>query len=370
MVTEGSPLYPDAGRFAATIERYGITIFKAGVTFLKTVMSNPANGADVERYDLSSLKVATFCAEPTSASVQRYGMELMTNQYINSYWATEHGGIVWTHPYGNADQPLRADAHTYPLPWIFGDVWLREGRADENGRRSYRVADDEEKGEIVITRPYPYLARTIWGDVDNFGTTNWKGDIERFSATYYGDFRDASGAPVYAYVQGDFAMRYADGSFSLHGRSDDVINVAGHRLGTEEIEGAILKDKQLNPESPVGNCIVIGAPHPQKGLTPIAFIVPAPGTEIRPDDRQRLSDLVRAEKGAVAVPSDFIVLSAFPETRSGKYMRRFLKSILADEPLGDTTTLRNPECLEEVADAIRQWKLGQDQMAGETQTSD
>jgi acrylyl-CoA reductase (NADPH)/3-hydroxypropionyl-CoA dehydratase/3-hydroxypropionyl-CoA synthetase len=356
VVTEGTPLFPDAGRFASIIERHGITIFKAGVTFLKTVMADPQNRVDVERYDLSSLKVATFCAEPTSPAVQRFGMELMTPQYINSYWATEHGGIVWTHAYGNVDQPLRADAHTYPLPWVFGDVWVAEGEPDDQGRCAYRAAREGEKGEIVITRPYPYLARTIWGDGDNLGAENWRGDINRFTATYFGRFRDASGSPLYAYLQGDFAMRYANGSFSLHGRSDDVINVSGHRIGTEEIEGAILKDKLVNPDSPVGNCIVVGAPHPQKGLVPVAFIVTAQGASLTRDDESRLLDLVRKEKGPVAVPGDFIVLSAFPETRSGKYMRRFLRSMMEGEPLGDVTTLRNPECLAEIESAIRNWK--------------
>ncbi|HUN52498.1 MAG TPA: enoyl-CoA hydratase-related protein, partial [Candidatus Sulfotelmatobacter sp.] len=366
IVTEGAPVFPHAGRFASIIERHKVTIFKAGVTFLKAVMANPQNRADVQRYDVSSLKVATFCAEPTSPAVQSFGMELMTPQYINSYWATEHGGIVWTHPYGNADQRLKADAHTFPLPWVLGDVWLPTGEADADGRVPYRSAGIGEKGEIVVARPYPYLARTIWGDAANVGKSGWKGDFARYVRTYFGRFKDAAGAPVWAYLQGDFARKYADGSFSLHGRSDDVINVSGHRLGTEEIEGAILRDKQLNPDSPVGNCIVIGAPHREKGLTPVAFILPAPKRSLSGDDERRLKELVRAEKGAVAVPSDFVVVNAFPETRSGKYMRRFLKAMMLDEPLGDTSTLRNPECLPEIAERIRSWKAAQDRTDRQT----
>ena len=372
IITEGAPVFPNAGRFSSIIERYQVTIFKAGVTFLKAIMSNAQNRADVEQYDMRSLKVATFCAEPTSPSVQQFGMELVTPQYINSYWATEHGGIVWTHPYGNVDQPLRADAHTYPLPWVLGDIWIAEESQDhtdkenkkvkEDKKRSrYRSADLEEKGEIVITRPYPYLARTIGGDADNVGCADWRGDIQRFTDTYFGRFKDADDNPVYAYLQGDFAKRYADGSFSLHGRSDDVINVSGHRLGTEEIEGAILKDKHINPDSNVGNCIVIGAPHREKGLTPLAFLLPAAGKHISKDDERRLQNLVREEKGQVAVPSDFICLSAFPETRSGKYMRRFLSVMVQNEDdqnekLGDISTLRNPECLDEIRSAIKKWQ--------------
>jgi len=122
VLAEGTPLHPTAGRFASIIERYRVTTFKAGVTFLRSVMADPANRAAVEAHDTSSLRVATFCAEPTSPVVQQYGMDVLCPHYINSYWATEHGGIVWTHLFGNEDFPLRADAHAYPLPWIFGDV--------------------------------------------------------------------------------------------------------------------------------------------------------------------------------------------------------------------------------------------------------
>ncbi|NNJ11809.1 AMP-binding protein [Chloroflexales bacterium ZM16-3] len=375
VLAEGSPVFPSAGRYASIIERHGVRIFKAGVTFLKSVMSNPQNVEDVRQYDMGSLEVATFCAEPVSPAVQQFGMEIMTPQYINSYWATEHGGIVWTHFFGNDDYPLRADAHTYPLPWVAGDVWVATGVGSQDSEvgdgSMYRVADYEEKGEIVITAPYPYLARTIWGDVKGFeeslntqpsALSPWRGDAERFLTTYW----RRGPAGEWAYVQGDFARKYADGSFTLHGRSDDVINVSGHRMGTEEIEGAILRDRQITPDSPVGNCIVIGAPHREKGLTPLAFVLTVPDRKLAGVDRRRLDDLVRSEKGVVSVPEDYIEVSAFPETRSGKYMRRFLRSLMADEPLGDTTTLRNPESLAEIAEKIAAWKRAQ-QMAEEQQ---
>jgi acrylyl-CoA reductase (NADPH)/3-hydroxypropionyl-CoA dehydratase/3-hydroxypropionyl-CoA synthetase len=360
IVAEGSPVFPSAGRYASIIERHGVRIFKAGVTFLKTVMTDPQNVADVQQYSRATLRVATFCAEPVSPAVQQFGMQLMTPQYINSYWATEHGGIVWTHFYGNDDFPLRADAHTYPLPWVLGDVWIAEPGSD--GAPAYRGADWEEKGEIVITAAYPYLARTIWGDVAGFekGLASgdlraWKGDADRYVKTYF----KRGPAGEWAYVQGDFAMKYPDGSFSLHGRSDDVINVSGHRMGTEEIEGAILRDKQITPGSPVGNCVVVGAPHREKGLTPLAFVLTVRGVRLSGEDRRRLDELVRSEKGMVSVPEDYIEVGAFPETRSGKYMRRFLRNMVLDEELGDTTTLRNPESLAEIRSKIEEWKRRQ-----------
>ncbi|MBY0284156.1 MAG: AMP-binding protein [Sphingomonas sp.] len=373
VVSEGSPVFPHAGRFMAMIEKHKVSIFKAGVTFLKSVMSDPANLADVERYDRSSLRVATFCAEPTSPSVQAFGMAHVVPQYINSYWATEHGGIAWTHFFGNDDFPLRPDAHAYPLPWILGDVWVEEPDAaidfvpfarDGDDGVAWRPAEMGEKGEIVIAAPYPYLARTIWGDVGNFTVENgsvsadWRGDAARWTDGYWRRWRGA-----WAYTQGDFAIRHADGSFSLHGRSDDVINVSGHRMGTEEIEGAVLRDKALDPDSPVGNVLVVGAPHREKGLTPLAFVVPVAGRKLTIDDKRRLFELVRSEKGAVAVPADFIEVSQFPETRSGKYMRRMVRALVEGGPegvgVGDVTTLRNPEALTELKTAIDIWQRKQ-----------
>jgi acrylyl-CoA reductase (NADPH)/3-hydroxypropionyl-CoA dehydratase/3-hydroxypropionyl-CoA synthetase len=361
VVVEGSPLFPHAGRFASIIERYKVTLFKAGSTFLKAVAADPQNVADVKSYDRSSLRVATFCAEPVSPSIQQFGMDLLTPQYINSYWATEHGGIVLTHFFGNSDYPLRPDAHTFALPWVFADVRVPTEAFEVDGRTRYefRRAHREEKGEIVVTRPYPYLARTLWGDADRVGQPGWKGDLRRFTEIYYDRWAapGSKGKVIdWAYTQGDYACRYEDGSLTLHGRSDDVINTSGHRIGTEEIEGAILKDKQLSPHSPVGNAIVVGAPHHEKGTVPLAFILTQDGRRISLEDERRLSQWVRDEKGPVAVPAGFVCVSQFPETRSGKYMRRFLKNLLYGEGLGDTTTLRNPESLQEIELAIREWR--------------
>lgn len=369
LIGEGSPVFPHAGRFAAMIERHKVTIFKAGVTFLKSIMTDPQNLKDFEVYDLSGLRVATFCAEPTSPAVQAFGMDHVTPTYINSYWATEHGGIAWTHFYGNTDFPLAADARTFPLPWIVGDVWVEdvEGQggavapfARADGGVNWRRAEAGEKGEIVIAAPYPYLARTVWGDAGNFRVEDgkvvggWKGDFSRWSDGYWGRWKG-----VWAYTQGDFAVRHDDEGFSLHGRSDDVINVSGHRMGTEEIEGAILRDKALDPGSPLGNVLVVGAPHREKGLTPLAFVTAAPGRTLTRDDFRRLSDLVRAEKGAVAVPGDFIEVTQFPETRSGKYVRRMVRAVVEGAPLGDVSTLRNPESIDELKRVIDAWQTKQ-----------
>jgi len=350
VIAEGSPLFPHAGRFASIIERNQVTLFKAGSTFLKAVMTDPASTQEMSRYDMSTLKAGTFCAEPVSPAVQKFAMENICSHYINSYWATEHGGIVFSCPWGDY-KPLQADAKTWPLPWVQAQVRIVEETADDGTVSQWREAEAGEKGELVITQPYPYLARTLWGDGDSLGQTQWQGDIARFADVY---FRRWQGE--FTYTQGDYARRGEEGAFTLHGRSDDVINVSGHRIGTEEIEGAILRDKTLRQDSPVGNVVVVGAPHDEKGETPVAFLVAAAGRKLSDEDLSRLQNLVRTEKGATAVPSDFLVVSAFPETRSGKYMRRTLRDILLDQPLGDLSTLRNPESVEEIQGAVAQWR--------------
>ena len=349
VVHEGSPLFPHAGRFSSIIERHGATLFKAGSTFLKAVMTDPASTEDMAGFDMATLKAATFCAEPVSPAVQQFAMDRVCDHYINSYWATEHGGIVFSCPWGGF-KPLAADAKTWALPWIDAEVRIAQA-TDQDGRATrWRPADEGEKGELVIKRPYPYLARTIWGDAERLGSPQWRGDIDRFRAVYFDRWADGL-----AYTQGDYARTHADGAFTLHGRSDDVINVSGHRIGTEEIEGAILRDKVLRPDSPLGNAVVVGAPHDEKGETPVAFVIAAPGHKLQDDDLARLRGLVRSEKGVTAVPSDFLVVSAFPETRSGKYMRRTLRAILLNEPLGDTSTLRNPEVVDEIRQTVADW---------------
>ena len=169
VVAEGSPLFPHAGRFASIIERNQVTLFKAGSTFLKAVMTDPASTQEMSRYDMSTLKVGTFCAEPVSPTVQKFAMENICSHYINSYWATEHGGIVFSCPWGDF-KPLEADAKTWPLPWVQAEVRIVETVGDDGAVSQWREAQAGEKGELVITQPYPYLARTLWGDGDSVGS--------------------------------------------------------------------------------------------------------------------------------------------------------------------------------------------------------
>ena len=194
-------------------------------------------------HDLRSLRLGSFCAEPVTKAVHQFAAAHLTPYYINSYWATEHGGIVWSRCHDSPLQ-LRADTRTWPLPWIHGDVVTRVSTAAgvANGGSSGEARDgctpslipqraaDGVQGEVVVCRRYPYMALTVWSSSD-YGSPGWCGDVTRWRSY----FVDQVG-----YVQGDAAVRNQDGSFIFRGRSDEVINVGGHRIGTEEIENALL----------------------------------------------------------------------------------------------------------------------------------
>jgi acrylyl-CoA reductase (NADPH)/3-hydroxypropionyl-CoA dehydratase/3-hydroxypropionyl-CoA synthetase len=334
VLIEGSPVAPP-DRFAATIARNRVSMLKAGSTFLRMLMTMPGGEQALKAHDLSTLRIGTFCAEPVNEAVHQFAIANLTPTYINSYWATEHGGIVWSRCFGNDSQPVLPDTRTWPLPWIMGDVFVAVG---DDG---WRPADDGEKGEVVIKARYPYQGLTVWSS-EGFGTPAWRGDATRWAKYFSG------GA---GYVQGDAAIRHADGAFTFHGRSDEVINVGGNRIGTEEIENALLRDTERDG-SPLRTSVVVGMPDEVLGTVPVACLVLLPEATFKPSDEGRLRSLVKEKLGPVAVPAKFIVTPALPETYSGKFMRRLLQTMLEFKPLGDLGALRNPECVEPLTRAV------------------
>ena len=321
-------------------------------------------------YDRKSLRVATFCAEPVSPSIQQLGMDLLTPRYINSYWATEHGGIVLTHFHGNDDFALRPDAHTFPLPWVFADVWIPEATHDDVATASgdadaARAPPCRARGKgqsSFIRAPVPVpRAHGVGRRRARVGEPSWRGVLGRFSVIYFARW-SVAGSEVrmftWSYTQGVYECRYDYGGMTLHGRSERRHQRRGTGSGTEEIEGAILKDKQGNPEevAPVGNAIVVGAPHREKGTVPLAFILyVAGGRPLSLDDERSPTSGARARGegrrgGAGRLP---LRLAVPRDEERQKYMRRFLKNLLEGElrRWATTTTLRNPEALEEVAGA-------------------
>ncbi|KAL1521309.1 hypothetical protein AB1Y20_020978 [Prymnesium parvum] len=335
VLLDGSAVSPP-GRFAATVSRHRVSVLKAGSTFLRMLMTMPSADALLAQHDLSSLRLGTFCAEPVNEAVHRFAAAHLTPTYINSYWATEHGGIVWSRCFANEAQPLTPDTATWPLPWIAGAVLCRRG--DEWG-----AAACGERGETVIRRRFPYQALTVWTSA-GFGEAAWRGDVARWRSYF------AAGV---GFVQGDTAAVREDGAFTFHGRSDEVINVGGHRIGTAEIESALLADAE-HAGSALRNCVVVGCPDAVLGAAPVAFVVLREAEGRRGAlDEGRLRQRVLERLGPVAVPVRFVVATGLPETYSGKIMRGVLQRMLAGEPLGDLNASRNPECVPALLAAVR-----------------
>lgn len=357
VVMRGNPVRPKRSRFAEVIHKHKVTIFKAGSAFLREVMSDGKSMEEVKTLDtVSQLRIATFCAEPVSSAVQQFAMEAICKNYINSYWATEHGGIAWSREYDNEKQVLKADTRSWPLPWLNADVYAFDETSrpsDETGVWKAAVAEVGERAEVVLTAPYPYMFRYVWGDVENFGKPEWTGDRSIMTKKYWRKTELPGVAQQWVYVQGDFAVKYDDSAFTFHGRSDEVLNVNGILFGTEHIEGAILRDRQANPDSPIGHCVVTGYPDKVSGEVPLAFVVLTRGTKLSSDDQMRLFGLVSSIVGQINVK--FVTVSALPQTFSGKFMRRLLKSIACGEPLGDTSTIANPECITSLKEEFALW---------------
>ena len=200
------------------------------------------------------------------------------------------GGIVWSRCHGNNDQPVRPDTRTWPLPWIAADV-LVCANADAC---IWSVAADGEQGEVVIRQRYPYQALTVWHS-EGFGTgrLDWHGDMQRWKKYFTHDMD---------YMQGDAAVRHADASYTFHGRSDEVINVGGNRIGTEEIESALLADTERE-DSTLRKCAVVGMPDETLGTVPVAFIVLLPSVSFTAADEGRCpAALARRPRTATPPP--------------------------------------------------------------------
>ena len=206
VLLEGSPVTPP-DRFAFMIAHHKLSILKAGSTFLRMIMTGGLE-SQLASHDLSSLRLGTFCAEPVNEAVHRFACTHLTPNYINSYWATEHGGIVWSRTH---DQPgaIRPDACSWPLSWIDGEVMLAAAASDdgagggESGVDAWQRAEDGVQGDVVIRSRYPYMALTVWSS-EGFGMPSWRGDFARWSRYF------THGA---GYVQGDAAVRHPSGAF-------------------------------------------------------------------------------------------------------------------------------------------------------------
>ena len=305
---EGAPDWPEKNRFWEICERYGVTIFYTAPTAIRAFMKW---GAHLPRqHDLSMLRLLGSVGEPINPEAWIWYHENIGRSrcpIVDTWWQTETGAIMITPlPGVTSTKPGSA---TVPFPGIAADL------LDSSGK-SIRVGG----GLLAITKPWPSMLRTIWGDDD------------RYVQTYFSKW---PGRPD-LYFPGDGAKRDTDGYFWILGRVDDVLNVAGHRIGTMEVESALVGHPA------VAEAAVVGKTHELKGQAIAAFVTLREGHHQSPDLRDELREHVVQKIGALARPDDILFSADLPKTRSGKIMRRLLRDIAEGRALGDTTTLADP----------------------------
>ena len=322
IVFEGVPVYPDAGRFWRMIQDHKVTVFYTAPTAIRSLIK--AGGELPRKYDLTSLRILGTVGEPINPEAWMWYHETVGGgrcPIVDTWWQTETGGHMITPlPGVTATKPGSA---TFPLPGIMADI------VDETGQSVGRG----KGGILVIKKPWPSMLRTIWGDPD------------RFRKTYYPqDFRGRY------YLAGDGATYDEDGYIRIMGRIDDVLNVSGHRLGTMEIESALV----ANPK--VAEAAVVSRPDDLTGEAIVAFVVLK---QTRPHDGEapvivkELQEWVAKEIGPIAKPRDIRFGDNLPKTRSGKIMRRLLRSLAKGEQITqDVSTLENPAILEQLKQHI------------------
>jgi len=322
VVFEGVPVYPDAGRFWKMIQDHKVSVFYTAPTAIRSLIK--AGGDLPTKYDLSSLRILGTVGEPINPEAWMWYHRTVGGErcpIVDTWWQTETGGhLITPLPGVTATKP---GSCTLPLPGIMAAI------VDETGH-------DVEKGKggiLVIKRPWPSMIRTIWGDP------------ERFRKSYYPE--DFHGK---YYLAGDGASRDMDGYFRIMGRIDDVLNVSGHRLGTMEIESALVAHTKL-----VAEAAVVGRPDDVTGEAVCAFVVlkgARPAGEEALKIAQELRDWVAKEIGPIAKPKDIRFGDNLPKTRSGKIMRRLLRSIARGEEITqDVSTLENPAILDQLKQA-------------------
>ena len=325
---EGAPDYPQPDRVWEIIERYGVTIFYTSPTLLR--MLRRYGDKWVEKHDLSTLRLLGSVGEPINPDVWKWYYEKIGGgkaPIVDTWWQTETGAAMISPAPGIALVPLKPGSATLPLPGIVADVLTPDGKPAEPGK----------KGLIVIKEPWPGMLMGIWGDPQRYINTYWS----RFSDPEKG---------IWIYYPADYAVKDRDGYFWLLGRADEVLNVAGHRLGTIEIEDAVV----AHPA--VSEAAVVGAPDPVKGEVPVAFVVLKAGYEPSEKLEEEIKETVRKIVGPIAVPVKVLFVSKLPKTRSGKIMRRILISLIRGKPIGDVSTLEDPSAVEEVKRAVEEFK--------------
>jgi acetyl-CoA synthetase len=305
---EGAPDWPERNRFWEICEKYGVSVFYTAPTAIRAFMKwgeqHPA------RHDLSRLRLLGTVGEPINPEAWMWYHKVIGGlrcPIVDTWWQTETGAIVISPLPGlTATKPGSA---TQPLPGYFAALLDSKGNELEVGG-----------GLLALTRPWPSMLRTIWGD------------DARYVETYFSKW---PGRPD-LYFPGDGVKRDTDGFYWIMGRVDDVLNVAGHRIGTMEVESALVEHPA------VAEAAVVGKAHEMKGQVIAAFVTLRDGYHHSPALRDELREFVAEKIGAIARPDDILFSADLPKTRSGKIMRRLLRDIAEGRTLGDTTTLADP----------------------------
>jgi acetyl-CoA synthetase len=320
---EGAPDHPDRGRFWELVEKYRVTIFYTAPTAIRAFMKWGTEYP--ERHDLSSLRLLGTVGEPINPEAwvwyhRHIGQE--SCPIVDTWWQTETGTIMIT-PLPGLTETVPGSA-TRPFPGIQADILNLNGEVIPVGG-----------GFLAIRRPWPSMLRGIWGDPERFRNTYWSKWAGQTVGS--GDERQPGES---VYFPGDGAKRDEHGFFWVIGRIDDVLNVAGHRIGTMEVESALV-DHPV-----VAEAAVVGKAHELKGHAVAAFVTLKEGNEPSEELKRELMQHVVQKIGAIARPDDILFSADLPKTRSGKIMRRLLKDIAEGRALGDTTTLADPGVVE------------------------
>ena len=318
---EGAPDHPDSSRMWDIIQKYGVTIFYTTPTALRMLMKF---GDDIPNsFNLSTLRLLGTVGEPINPEVWKWYFNVIGKKkcpIIDTWWQTETGGMLISPLPGIETIPLKPGSATLPIPGLNIEV------VDEDGNE----VEPETKGSLIIKNPWPGMLLGLWKDTEKYKDVYWS----KFESLYY---------------PGDYAIKDSDGYLWLLGRSDDVLKVAGHRIGTAELESSIVSHRD------VAESAVCGIPDEVKGESIIAFVMLKENVNTTEDElRSELRDTIRTQIGPIATPSQFYIVNKLPKTRSGKIMRRLLKAIAKNEKIGDVSTLEDGAAVSEIQSALQE----------------
>jgi acetyl-CoA synthetase len=314
---EGAPDFPQPDRWWDIVEKYGVTIIYTSPTAIRMHMKFGEQWA--QKHDLSSLRILGTVGEPINPEAWKWYFKHIGRErcpIVDTWWQTETGGILISPQPGIVPIPLKAGSATLPIAGVQADVLTENGEPAKAGERGY----------IVIRGPWPGQCMTLWNDAEKYKQTYFM----RFPGVYYA---------------GDYAMKDDDDYFWLLGRADEVLKVAGHRIGTVELEDSLISHPA------VAESAVIGKSDPVKMEVPVAFVVLRPGFEGTEQLRKELANHVRTTIGPIAVPETIYFVNKLPKTRSAKIMRRVVKAVVEGRPIGDVTTLDDDTSVEEMKNA-------------------